>query len=680
VSALCCNDEGDRACGADCDDSRSSARPLATEVCNELDDDCDDSTDEGFVDARGRYVSNEHCGGCNVACAPPGEHMVARCAAPEPDIFPAVEPSCEVDCEDGFVDVDGLSATGCECSVLAPGGPVIGGDANCDGVIDETPDLIFVAPQGDDTSDGEDVSRPVRTLQRGSQLGAFTGRRVLVARGVYQGPLALVAGVTLLGGYSPDFRERDPGEHPSLIERGSAAPGAPVVLCTDISAPTKLDGFSVLGTDATAPGAGSTTVYLSGCSAAVELTDITVLAGRGAAGIDGESSNARLAAWGLGSLTELSGSDGSTGGNGTVDGASCASVPPGGGGAKQCPRPMTSNNVSGGSGGASECTDLSALCSNGSGIQCGNGGCTDFTSGGVCDLDAVLDAAVPLPDARPGRGEAGGEEGVRSYSSPTNRGVCSFCDDNPSLPREGGDGADGASGAHGSSGEGCGLADQFDAATGRMSSGEGENGSDGDDGSGGGGATAGGGFAVIGNTSARNDGSPCLNRAGGSGGGGGSGGCGAPGAGGGTGGGSSIGIAVRLPVGAGSGPTFERVRIVTGSGGDGGDGGIGAAGGTGGSGGLGGNAFFFCARNGGRGGDGGPGGAGGGAGGGCGPECSSPDGVLGVGAAVMAAAWPGGSLATTAERPRSARPFRSGCPVRRPVRRRSGRGTPSPPR
>ena len=188
-----------------------------------------------------------------------------------------------------------------------------------------------------------------------------------------------------------------------------------------------------------------------------------------------------------------------------------------------------------------------------------------------------------------------------------------ICDDNPSLPREGGDGSDGASGSHGGAGEGCFELDDLDLTTGRMSAGVGQDGNDGDDGSGGGGATSGAGFSVIANTN-----QPCSDRAGGSGGGGGSGGCGAPGAGGGGGGGSSIGIAVRLPSGASAGPSFERVRVVTASGGDGGDGGIGAAGGTGGAGGLGGNAFFFCARNGGRGGDGGPGGSGGGAGGGCG--------------------------------------------------------------
>jgi hypothetical protein len=599
---------GERVCS---EAGLSACLPALEEQCNALDDDCDDRADEDFIDENGRFVTDEHCGECNAACRPPGEHMVARCLAPSAS--GAGEPRCEVACEMGFVDADGLSATGCECSLVDPVGPVIGGDANCDGEIDETPDLIFVAPQGDDRNDGEDASRPVLTLARGSELGRATGRRVLVARGIYQGPLELVAGVTLLGGYSPDFRERDPARHPSLIERGSATEGAPVVRCSAIAEPTRLDGFIVAGTDARAAGEGSTTLYFDRCTADVVLADLTVLAGRGAAGTAGESSSSRLSEWGVSSLTELSGTDGGYGNPGTLPDAACASASAGSGGAKQCKRSATLTNVSGGNGGASACTDLSTQCSNGSGVACGNAGCTDFTSGGVCDIDAALEVAVPVPAAQAGSGENAGSEGVRGFAAPTNRNTCRFCDDNPSLPREGGDGGDGERGAHGSSGAGCSIADVLDVATGRMRSGDGEDGKDGEDGSGGGGATAGAGFAVIGNTEL-----PCQNRSGGSGGGGGSGGCGAPGARGGGGGGSSIGIAVRLPAGASEGPALDGVRIVTASGGDGGDGGIGAAGGTGGTGGLGGGASFFCARNGGRGGDGGPGGAGGGAGGGCG--------------------------------------------------------------
>jgi hypothetical protein len=606
LACLLRSPNGDACVGAQQCEEAGLTECLASldEVCNAADEDCDGRVDEGFADAQGRYLTDVHCGGCDVPCVPNGPHTLASC------VLASAAASCERRCEPGFVDADGLAATGCECELRTSTEIAIGQDGDCDGDTDPTPSLVFVSPSGDDDDDGTSVDSAVRTLQRGLALGESLGRTVLVARGLYSGPLELRPGANLIAGYRPDFRVRDLGLYPVLVENPPSRAGAPVLTCHDIDEPTHVAGLTLLGGDASDASQGSTAVFLDGCTDELTLAELTVLAGRAGSGPAGADSSERLDTLGFDSLADLLGVDGSAGELGTNGNNACGVGPGGDGGSKSCP----SGEVSGGDGGDADCPDLSTLCVNGGGTPCGNAGCTDFTDpSGICDLDAAKAVAVPHPAAEPGLGAGGADPGAQAYASVTNRGVCSFCDDNPSLPREGGQGEDGAPGDDGDGGAACSSQEVVELDSGLVRSRGGRDGEDGQDGGGGGGATAGAGRAAIGGTE-----EGCLDVRGGSGGGGGSGGCGAPGGSGGDGGGASIGVLMRLAGSASRGPSFADVRIVTGSGGDGGDGGIGAAGGDGGAGGIGGDNPVCCARSGGRGGDGGDGGDGGGGGGGCG--------------------------------------------------------------
>ncbi|HMI93498.1 MAG TPA: MopE-related protein, partial [Polyangiales bacterium] len=403
LACLLFNQRGDACVGRQTCNGREleACQPFLDEACNNADDDCDSRVDEGFVDRSGRYSTDSDCGKCGNACLPSGPNMTSRCeVAANVD----VSPRCVTRCEDGFVDVDELAVTGCECKLAGEEELVIGEDGDCDGVIDPTPDLIFVSPNGDDSDDGQDVRQPVRTIQRGLELGKASGRDVLVARGIYQGPIDLPGSVDLRGGYSPDFREHDVVLNPVLIEAPPGSGGAPVLRCDGSTASTRggvdpdsrVDGLTIVGGDATIAGGGSTAIYLDGCGAALTLSNLTVLAGRAADGVRGADSSARLSSLGLSSLAQLTGIDGGGGGDGSRRGELCVAASAGGGGGKQCP----GGDVSGGDGGAAACTDLSTLCVNGSGMRCGNGGCTDFTDGsGVCDLDAAKAVAVANPSA-----------------------------------------------------------------------------------------------------------------------------------------------------------------------------------------------------------------------------------------------------------------------------------------
>jgi hypothetical protein len=84
----------------DCDDAAPSVFPGATEVCNEVDDDCDGTIDDGFdLDAD---LTN--CGGCGIACdfrnATGGACDRGEC------VFDA--------CNDGFDDCNRDGVDGCE--------------------------------------------------------------------------------------------------------------------------------------------------------------------------------------------------------------------------------------------------------------------------------------------------------------------------------------------------------------------------------------------------------------------------------------------------------------------------------------------------------------------------------------------------------------------------------------
>jgi hypothetical protein len=578
---------GQQTCSAE---GLSACEAALAEQCNGADDDCDGRIDEDFRDDQGRYLDAQHCGGCDSPCVAAGAHQRATCRAK------AAAVSCEIECADGFVDVDGLAANGCECQLSSALVPLASADRDCDGLSDPSPELLFVSKNGDDQNAGTSPALAVASVTRGLALAAQLGRPVLVAGGVYRERVTLPAGVGLRGGYSADFLSHDPALYPVQLEAPADDPGAPVLLARDIVTPTSVADIGIAASDAVTPGQGSSAMFLDGCSDALELSGIDVLAGRGANGGRGADSSE------FGSLDDLAGV---SGGEAAAGGSSC-SVAAGSGGTKRC----ADREVSGGGGGPARCAALS--CDNQSSSPCGNAGCSDFTSDGVCDIEAARRAASPNPSAQSGRGASPGAAGASTFDAPTNHGVCSYCDDNPSLPRAGGDGTAGADGVAGSAGTACTAALGLDP-SGRISAADGGGGEAGRDGSGGGGGSAGAGYAVIGSTTGT-----CSSVAGAGGGGGGSGGCGAPPAAGGGGGGASIGLVIRLRAGQTQGPRLSQLRIVTASAGDGGDGGVGSAGGAGGSGGRGGTSTFWCARSGGHGGDGGSGGAGGGGAGGCG--------------------------------------------------------------
>ncbi|MCB9611400.1 MAG: hypothetical protein H6721_09040 [Sandaracinus sp.] len=147
IDAACCNGAS---CGADCDDSRSDTRPGATEACNERDDDCDGSVDEGLV--LERYWPDADRDGFG---DPDGESVMA-CARPDGYSLD------DLDCDDGDVDVSPVAAERCN-----------GVDDDCDGTPDDLEGNVFYR---DADGDGWGVATDVTTLDGCEPPTGYVGR------------------------------------------------------------------------------------------------------------------------------------------------------------------------------------------------------------------------------------------------------------------------------------------------------------------------------------------------------------------------------------------------------------------------------------------------------------------------------------------------------------------------
>ncbi len=122
----------------DCNDNNASVNPGATEICNGIDDDCDNLTDEGFdVDGDGYTTC---AGDCNDNNASVNSGVTEICNG--------IDDDCDNLIDEGF-DVDGDGYTTCagDCNdnnaSMNPGATEIcnGIDDDCDNLIDEVFDV-----------------------------------------------------------------------------------------------------------------------------------------------------------------------------------------------------------------------------------------------------------------------------------------------------------------------------------------------------------------------------------------------------------------------------------------------------------------------------------------------------------------------------------------------------------
>ncbi len=183
-------------------------------------------------------------------------------------------------------------------------------DANCDGIDGDWNRAIFVAPFGNDGNEGS-RARPVRTIQQGIALAVDAGKDVYIQEGVYAGPVEVVSGVNIWGGYGFNWRRSNTAS--VIIVSGYDASdvarfgGAPAVIAVGITARAVLSHVEVEAQAAIDAGTSAMGLWVED-SPGFEFLHSLVFVGDGAAGLNGAV-----------------GAPGLVGGNGVVGTAGCES-------------------------------------------------------------------------------------------------------------------------------------------------------------------------------------------------------------------------------------------------------------------------------------------------------------------------------------------------------------------
>lgn len=557
-----CTRYGTTTCSGDGLTTTCSATPgtsTSPETCNYLDDNCDGTVDNGFRNpVSGAYDTTANCGACGNDCNTvfTGANSSGVCSTG------SGAPQCVMVCNAGTFDLNNSTLDGCEFVLDATSVYVSVSEA---GAADDT--TCGLGPTG--TGAG---NHPCRSIAMGLARAAALARPNLrIADGTYDQPVAMVTGRHLFGGYRAGTWERHLATTSTVIQGvTSTGNNDATVTASNVTSAT-LEGFVVRGSFNTKSSGNSYAIYISGGNSTLAIRNNQIFAGRGGPGAAGTpGTNGTAGANGGGSVAGSYDSFTAMG-NGQCNASNNRQLT--NGGVRSC----GGNNVNGGNGGGNRCTPM-----------------FDVRFSGINGFSG-----------NPGAGAGGGAAGAGAQAGRDGElesGTCYV----PTQSWLGADGNPGQPGGHGSAVSGC-TASGGSIVAGHWVNGAALAGTVGSNGGGAGGGGGGGGADCT---------FDCGNkdRLGAHGGGGGSGGCAGSGGGGGSPGGGVFGIFI---VG-GSAPTITNNTIQRGAGGTAGDGGIGGAGGLGGSGGIGGAGAQLCTGKGGRGGDGGAGGHGSGGGGGCG--------------------------------------------------------------
>jgi hypothetical protein len=199
-------------------------------------------------DCTGRLCGGDGCGGSCGECVR-GENGGGVCSETAPGTW-----ECVFTCDPGYVDLDG-DGLACEYACTTQSYPDVPDDefedADCDGIDGSIARSLFVAPPalgGDDSNPGT-MTAPLATIDAAiTAAHGDPGRAaVLVAAGVYEGPVTIREGVSVHGGYDAAAGwARSAALRATVMVREPQADGAQVGLFAhDIAAPTVFEFIDI---------------------------------------------------------------------------------------------------------------------------------------------------------------------------------------------------------------------------------------------------------------------------------------------------------------------------------------------------------------------------------------------------------------------------------------------------
>jgi hypothetical protein len=163
-----------------------------------------------------------------------------------------------------------------------PKATAVGGPADPSELTDQFG--VFVSPSGQPHTDGHH-ERPAASIQDGIDLAKRVGKRVYVCAGTFHEQITIADSISIIGGLDCTNNEWSLGK-PGARTR-IEAPKSTAITATNITSPTRLEGFDVVAPDATTP-SGSSITLIADHAGALTIATSKLTAGSAAKGDDGK--------------------------------------------------------------------------------------------------------------------------------------------------------------------------------------------------------------------------------------------------------------------------------------------------------------------------------------------------------------------------------------------------------